>query len=89
MLSIILFDKVLQDAAGFEKADFFAGQNICDCRDAAIRVYLREPRLFLFVGEDVGLVDFVKETELFQGNRDLDAIRNLISIQVDIRGLCA
>ncbi len=59
---VVLLDEILHDAARFKKADHLAiGEGVCESGNAAIWIDLKKPRLFLGIGLDVDLVDFVRE----------------------------
>lgn len=88
MVFIILLDKILEDAPGLEYSDHLAIlERICDGGDSSIRIYLQKPGLLLDVGGDVEMLYFVRETQFFKKNGDLDAIGRRICVERDVWSL--
>lgn len=87
VLCIVPAYEVLHDTSTFENTNLFSVHIfISNGRNAAIRVDLKEGWLLLLVLRQLQGRYFVWQAELFEQNRDLDAIGRLGSVQVDVRG---
>ncbi len=85
VVTVVLLDQILEDAAGLEDADRLAvGEGVGDGRDAPVRVDLEEPRLLLSVGRDVDVLNLVGQAELLERHRDLDPVGCGVRVESDV-----
>lgn len=85
MLGIISIDEVLLNATTFEQIDLLPIREcVGQSRNSSIRVYLKKPGFLLGVFGDINLVYLVGETKFLQSDGDLDSIRSLGCVEMNV-----
>ena len=81
MLLVILLSQIHEYTPALEQPDRLSiVKGIGERWDAAIGIDLEEPGFFLLIGGDVDVFGFVRETKLFEGDGDLDAIGGGVAV---------
>lgn len=85
MVLVVRIDEVLQDGAGLKHIDLLAVREgaVGDGGHAAIRIDGEEPRLLLHARSEIDFLDGVRETQLFERDRNFDPVRGLRGVQGD------
>lgn len=86
VVAIISADQVLHDATTLEHTKLTpVFERIRDSRNAAIWVDLAKPIGLLLMGAHVYFVHFVRQSQFFESDRNLDAVRSLRGVKSDSR----
>lgn len=85
MVLVVRIDEVLQDGAGLKHIDLLAVREgaVGDGGHAAVRIDGEEPRLLLHARSEIDFLDGVRETQLFERDRNFDPVRGLRGVQGD------
>ena len=82
MIRVVTINEVLHDASAFEQSnDFTIFVDVGKGWNAAVWVDFLEPIRFLLVVRYVNLPDIIWQSQLFESDRDLNAIRRLPCIK--------
>ncbi len=85
MLLVILLCQIHQNTPTLEQTDCLSVvEGVGERGNAAVRVELEEPGLFLLVGGDVDVLGFVGEAKFFEGDGDFDAVGCGVCIEGDV-----